>query len=138
MDRCSATLAALAIALMAWEPEEGASLFTGYEGGAAYSGRVAWPIFTVLHGRIMPDIPLDTRPSMSDPVSTEPGNAEATVERRSNDVLRALVTEMLERVRQLNRHATAWTPDERAQAESELEAIMQRVRGEAVHARESR
>ena len=43
-----------------------------------------------------------------------------------------------ERVRQLNRHATAWTPDERAQAESELEAIMQRVRGEAVHARESR
>ena len=75
---------------------------------------------------------------MSDPVSTEPGNAEATVERRSNDVLRALVTEMLERVRQLNRHATAWTPGERAQAESELEAIMQRVRGEAVHARESR
>ncbi len=75
---------------------------------------------------------------MSDPVSRDPGNTEATVERRSNDVLRALVTEMLERVRQLDQHATAWTPDERAQAESELEAIMQRVRSEAAHTHGSR
>ncbi|HEU4586682.1 MAG TPA: hypothetical protein VFR95_13090 [Gemmatimonadaceae bacterium] len=75
---------------------------------------------------------------MSDPVSRDPGNVDTTVERRSNDVLRALVTEMLERVRQLDRHATAWTPAERAQAESELEAIMKRVRGEAAHTSESR
>lgn len=75
---------------------------------------------------------------MSDPMSGPSGNAEGTVERRSNDVLRALVTEMLERVRQLDRHATAWTPAERAQAESELEAIMQRVRSEAGHTRDSR
>ena len=71
---------------------------------------------------------------MSDPVSTSPINANvgATEERRSNDALRVLVTEMLDRVRQLNRHATAWTPGERAQAESELESIMRRVRSEAV------
>lgn len=75
---------------------------------------------------------------MSDPVSRDPGKMEATVERRTNDVLRALVTEMLERVRQLNRQATAWTPEERVQAESELEAIMQRVRSEAARTGESR
>ncbi len=75
---------------------------------------------------------------MSDPVNRSSGSAEVTVERRSNDVLRTLVTEMLERVRQLDRHAMAWTPAERAQAESELEAIMQRVRSEAAHARDSR
>lgn len=75
---------------------------------------------------------------MSDPVSASPTNVETAEERRSNDVLRALVTEMLERVRQLNRHATAWTPGERLQAESELEAIMQRVRGEAAHTHDSR
>jgi hypothetical protein len=72
---------------------------------------------------------------MSDPVNRPSENAEGTVERRSNEVLRALVTEMLERVRQLDRHASAWTPTERAQAESELEAIMQRVRSEAAHKR---
>lgn len=75
---------------------------------------------------------------MSDPVSRDPGKMEATVERRTNDVLRALVTEMLDRVRQLNRQATAWTPEERVQAESELEAIMQRVRSEAARTGESR
>lgn len=71
---------------------------------------------------------------MSDTVSTSPTSADIAAERRSNDVLRSLVTEMLDRVRQLNRHATAWTPGERAQAESELEAIMQRVRSQAAHA----
>jgi hypothetical protein len=74
---------------------------------------------------------------MSDPVSASPANLEVAAERRSNEVLRALVTEMLERVRQLNRHATAWTPGERSRAESELEAIMQRVRSEAAHARDN-
>jgi hypothetical protein len=73
---------------------------------------------------------------MSDTVSTPPTSAEIAVERRSNEVLRVLVTEMLDRVRQLNRHATAWTPGERAQAESELEAIMQRVRSQAAHAQD--
>jgi hypothetical protein len=47
-----------------------------------------------------------------------------------------LVTEMLERVRELDRHASAWTAEERAQAEAELDAIMKRVRSEAAHKRE--
>lgn len=73
---------------------------------------------------------------MSDTVSSSPTSAEIAAERRSNEVLRALVTEMLDRVRQLNRHATAWTPGEREQAEKELEAIMRRVRGEAANTRD--
>ena len=49
-------------------------------------------------------------------------------DRRSNLVLRALIDEMLERVRELNRNTGVWTPDERAKAEVELDAIMGRVR----------
>jgi hypothetical protein len=49
-------------------------------------------------------------------------------ERRSNLVLRALIDEMLDRVRDLNRDNGFWTPDERARAEAELESIMARVR----------
>ena len=49
-------------------------------------------------------------------------------DRRSNLVLRALIDEMLERVRELNRNTGEWTPDERTRAESELDAIMARVR----------
>ncbi len=73
---------------------------------------------------------------MSDPVSRQSGSAGASGERRANAALRALITEMLERVRELDRHAIAWTSDERAQAEWELEIIMQRVRSEAAHRRE--
>jgi hypothetical protein len=49
-------------------------------------------------------------------------------ERRSNLVLRALIDEMLERVRHLNRHMGVWSGDDREKAEAELEAIMSRVR----------
>lgn len=55
-------------------------------------------------------------------------------ERRSNVVLRSLVTEMLERVRELSRRTAAWSPEERATAERELETIMARVRSEAARA----
>ncbi|HEY9516824.1 MAG TPA: hypothetical protein VIQ74_14195 [Gemmatimonadaceae bacterium] len=70
---------------------------------------------------------------MSDTGSTPASTSEVATERRSNDALRALVKEMLDRVRELNSHAAAWAPGERAQAESELEAIMKRVRREASH-----
>jgi len=73
---------------------------------------------------------------VSEPVRRQSGSGETTGERRANDVLRALVTEMLERVRELDRHASAWTAEERAQAEAELDAIMKRVRSEAAHKRE--
>ena len=49
-------------------------------------------------------------------------------DRRSNLVLRALIDEMLERVRELNRNTGVWNGDERARAEAELDGIMARVR----------
>jgi hypothetical protein len=41
---------------------------------------------------------------------------------------------MLNQVRKLSRRSAEWTPEERAQAEAELEMIMTRVRHEAVSA----
>jgi hypothetical protein len=52
-------------------------------------------------------------------------------ERRANIELRAVIDEMLERVRDFRRLTGAWTKEERAQAERELEAIMARVRAAA-------
>jgi hypothetical protein len=53
---------------------------------------------------------------------------EFPIHRRSNMVLRTLIDEMLERVRELNRNTAVWTSTERSRAEAELEAIMARVR----------
>ena len=50
------------------------------------------------------------------------------IERRSNLVLRALVDEMLDRIREVNRNSTTWTDADLARAEAELEALMARVR----------
>jgi len=69
-------------------------------------------------------------------MSDKESGSEIATERRSNLVLRALVGEMLERVRELSRRTTAWTPEERVQAETELEAIMAHVRREAMRAHE--
>lgn len=49
-------------------------------------------------------------------------------ERRSNLVLRALIDDMLDRVRELNRNASKWTDADREQAEAGLETVMARVR----------
>jgi hypothetical protein len=69
------------------------------------------------------------------PFMTDSANGDATStgadERRTNEVLRALVSEMLERVREVTRRTSAWNVEERAQAEAELEAIMAHVRREA-------
>lgn len=51
-----------------------------------------------------------------------------TPDRRSNLVLRALIDDMLERVRELNRNSTAWSDEQRERAEAELEGVMARVR----------
>ena len=56
---------------------------------------------------------------------------QAVDDRRSQLGLRALIDEMLQQVRELNRHASSWDPDERAKAEQQLEMIMARVRDEA-------
>jgi hypothetical protein len=49
-------------------------------------------------------------------------------DRRTNHELRAVIDEMLERIRDYRVLTGAWTPEERAQAERELEAIMTRIR----------
>jgi hypothetical protein len=55
-------------------------------------------------------------------------NPEQAGDRRANLVLRALIDEMLDRVRALNANPSTMTTDERSRAEAELESIMARVR----------
>ncbi len=52
--------------------------------------------------------------------------------RRSNFVLRALIDEMLEQVRELDRSSGTMSPDERVGAEQTLEQLMARVRRAAL------
>ena len=59
---------------------------------------------------------------------TTQSDSSTSSERRSNLVLRALIDEMLERVRELNRTSGSWAGDDRAKAEAELDSIMARVR----------
>ena len=73
-------------------------------------------------GRIDRGIPFV--PQRMTPETDLPDNDD----RRSNLVLRALIDEMLERVREVNRMSGVWSTGERARAEAELEAIMARVR----------
>ena len=75
---------------------------------------------------------------MTDAASKPTAAGPSTVERRSNVALRSLVNEMLEQVRELSRRTAAWSAEERAQAEAELEIIMARVRGEASRSRVAR
>ena len=63
----------------------------------------------------------------SKPTASVP--SEPTAERRTNVALRSLVNEMLQGVRDLSRRTAAWSAEERAQAEAELEIIMARVAG---------
>lgn len=53
---------------------------------------------------------------------------QTSQDRRSNLELRAVIDEMLERIRDYRVLTGAWTPEERAQAERELESIMTRLR----------
>ena len=72
----------------------------------------------------------------SKPTTATP--SQPTAERRTNVALRSLVNEMLQRVRDLSRRTAAWSAEERAQAEAELEIIMSRVRAEASRSRVAR
>jgi len=76
---------------------------------------------------------------MTDAASKSTGAVESqTGERRTNVVLRSLVNEMLQGVRDLSRRTAVWSAEERAQAERELEVIMARVRDEAARSRVAR
>jgi hypothetical protein len=72
---------------------------------------------------------------MSNAEDKAPDTSEVAADRRTNLALRSLVSEMLERVRELSRRTAEWTPEERAQAEAALEAIMASVRREAAQSR---
>jgi hypothetical protein len=65
---------------------------------------------------------------MANQIDSQLGERAPGNERRSNLVLRALIDEMLERVRELNRNTGVWTAEERVKAEADLDAIMARVR----------
>ncbi len=77
---------------------------------------------------------MDDKSSGSQP-SARPTDTSAPTqtpaERRRNVALRRLIDEMLGQVRHIHSSAPLWTPEERAQAEAELEMIMARVRREA-------
>jgi len=76
---------------------------------------------------------------MTDAASKSTDAVESqTAERRTNVVLRSLVNEMLQGVRDLSRRTAVWSAEERAQAERELEVIMARVRDEAARSRVAR
>ena len=60
---------------------------------------------------------------------TQPQNFD---KRRSNFVLRALVDEMLEQVRELDRTSAAMSPEDRSTAEQTLDQLMARVRRAAM------
>ena len=65
---------------------------------------------------------------MANQLDSQLGDRSSSSDRRSNLVLRALIDEMLERVREVNRMTGVWSAGERSRAEAELEAIMARVR----------
>lgn len=75
---------------------------------------------------------------MTDAANKSTTKEPPVIERRSNLALRSLVNEMLHRVRDLSRRTAAWSVEERAQAEAELERIMSRVRDEASRSRATR
>ncbi len=57
---------------------------------------------------------------------------DETREQRQNLLLRMLINEMLDQVREMHRHAGPWPTEERATAEAALERIMTQVRAEAL------
>ncbi len=65
---------------------------------------------------------------MTTPTSPE----QPFTKRRSNFVLRALIDEMLEQVRELDRHSATMSDDARADAEKALDELMTRVRRAAM------
>lgn len=54
-------------------------------------------------------------------------------EERTNLLLRTLINEMLEQVREIQRQSESWPADERQQAEEALDRIMSQVRSQAAH-----
>lgn len=57
-------------------------------------------------------------------------------ERRRDLLLRSLIDDMIQQIRELRAHAGPWPPDERALVEADLERIMAQVRNAALRSGE--
>lgn len=57
---------------------------------------------------------------------------EPQQERRKNTLLRMLINDMMQQIRELQAHDGPWPPEERERAERDLERIMEQVRGAAI------
>ena len=57
-------------------------------------------------------------------------------ERRKNELLRLLINEMMQQIRELHAHAGPWPAEERAKMEADLERIMAQVRNAALRSGE--
>jgi hypothetical protein len=55
-----------------------------------------------------------------------------TPERRKNALLRMLINEMIQQIREMQQHEGPWPSEERERAERDLDRIMQQVRGAAI------
>jgi hypothetical protein len=53
-------------------------------------------------------------------------------ERRKNALLRLLINEMMQQIRELQAHEGPWPSDERDRVERDLDRIMEQVRGAAI------
>ncbi|HJU73089.1 MAG TPA: hypothetical protein VJ717_05035 [Gemmatimonadaceae bacterium] len=53
-------------------------------------------------------------------------------ERRKNALLRLLINDMMQQIRELQQHQGPWPPEERERVERDLERIMEQVRGAAL------
>lgn len=53
-------------------------------------------------------------------------------ERRKNDLLRLLINEMMQQIRELQSHQGPWPTAERERVERDLDRIMEQVRGAAI------
>jgi hypothetical protein len=87
------------------------------------------PVDTTTLFAVAPTQPIRMTSLSGDASSSAPAPA---AERRRNAALRKLIDEMLVQVRGLQRENEAWTPQERATAEAELDRILNRVRTAAV------
>ncbi len=59
-------------------------------------------------------------------------DASPAPERRKNALLRMLINEMMQQIRELQQHQGPWPTEERERVERDLERIMQQVRGAAL------
>jgi hypothetical protein len=69
---------------------------------------------------------------MSDTAANPSATSPHHPERRKNALLRMLIDEMMQQIRELQQQPAEWSPEDRERAERDLDRIMQQVRGAAL------